>query len=189
MPAQQPIANMRRIQFITTESSPHYASKAELCTYCGALPKCVIKGSKRRGWASQTLKRCDQFQPVLAFTQPKGIDDEFNTFRMGTTWVRRVAPGSVVGLLDGKTKSIIGQARVTAVYCGDKATMAKAYGEDNHLLIARGIKGEAVQAFMLKVLRNTFGKLIYQSQEKATVIYLERIKDGEESQRPNRASA
>ena len=156
----KPIANMRRVQFVEDEDSRYYASKAELCAYCGALPTCSLRKSKQQQWRGLLQKACEAFLPILAFSQPKGLEREFNTFRMGTAWAKRLVPGSLVALMDTKRDEIIGQAKVTALFTGDKREMAKAYGEDNHILLSRGIKGLEAEAAMLKVLRNTFGKLI-----------------------------
>lgn len=175
----QPIPNMRRIRPIDVGATREFVSKADLCLHCGALPTCTIRARQQRVWRLLAEKQCGQFQPVLTFQSLAGMEGRFNTFRMGGAWARRVVPGTVVALMD-RSKTIVAHARVYKVDYGDKHAMAREHGASNHLILARGTRGLTVEEAMLKVLRNVFGKLIFEAQPKATVIYLERLHEGDD---------
>ena len=164
-------ADMRYIHF-RQEPKPHYSSKRLLCDHCGRQSRCPDEAGNRDRWTQ--IKTCDAFMPVLAFKPPHvGMETEFNTFRMGPAWTKRVAPGSLVGLLDTQTQSVFAQATVQRVIAGQREEMAHAHGYMNHLEISHGSSDRAESAERtLKALRRLYGNLIYTNNPSVTVIYL-----------------
>lgn len=161
-----PIADMRGIHF-STEGEPRYFSRTRtLCNYCGALHECEVSREERR--------ECTEFLPLLAFRPPiRGFDGRFNTFRLGQAWTKRVVDGSRVALMDTKSHEVFAVAAITDVHSGDKRTMAEQHGANNHNVRVTGVPAsEKVGDYMLRRLRNSFGKMIYENQSDATVLYM-----------------
>ena len=172
----QPIADMRRVKFVQLDGN-RFASKHVLCDYCGQIATCRLKHKKAINWEKKSLKDCTEFQPVLTFRPPlKGFDGYFNTFRLGPAWSKRLVGGVIVALFDTKNGHVFAKAKVIETFIGDKCDMALKHGKNNHLMVDHQCE-DSVQDKMLKILRNAFGKLIYESHSQATVIYLELLDD------------
>lgn len=90
---------------------------------------------------------------ILDFAPPMlGIDGEFNTFRLGGAWAKRVQPGDKVALMDKKEMSLMGWAVVTGVHMGKLNELSALHGRRNHNqkhLPSEGA-GERVIAAMMK---------------------------------------
>lgn len=70
---------------------------------------------------------------VIDFSPPmQGIAGEFNTFRLGGAWSRRLQPGERVALLDKKEMRLIGFATVAGVHTGKLDAMSAQHGFRNH---------------------------------------------------------
>lgn len=165
-------ADMRRVRFVQMNDHSYYRTKAEtLCRYCGSIEGCPISSFKTRLPTTQ----CEIFMPILGFSKMGGLDqDSFNTLRLGKAWEKRVTVGSVVALCDLKTDCIIGRAKVTAIYVGSKEEIANEHGINNHLMLGLD-KEKQTGAAILKVLRNAYGKIIYEGNSELTAIYLTRL--------------
>ncbi|MGZ8172965.1 MAG: hypothetical protein ACXWT0_03830 [Methylobacter sp.] len=150
---------------ITLNSGVYQAAKEVLCSRC-IHPVC----------ADFAALRCHDFTPALKFKPPlRGFDNAtFNTFRCGVAWSKRVTPGSLVALVNAKTDEAFGYAKVTAAHVGEKRSMAELHGEFNHSIQALEIKTNIADV-MLKRLKNSSGSMIYNNNDKVTVIYLERL--------------
>lgn len=145
-------------------------SKRSLCVRCHH-PVC----------SNYATLSCKDFIPAITFKYPiKGIDnDVFNTFRIGEAWFKRVKEGSLVALVEVKENTIVGYCKVLSVYVGGKLEMAKLYGKDNHTMQSMNLSHESndiIALSMLDRLRKTNGKMIYDSSDFVTVIYLTRVK-------------
>lgn len=156
---------------ITFSVEHQAASTPDLCAYCGRQNACRALEEACNYGRTTAIRRCDEFMPPLVFRSQKGTEAAFNTFRLGGAWARRLQPGMEVALVDG-VGQVFGTARVKSVYFGAIEDMAMMFGRDNHMLRDRV---EVVPQDMLKVLRQSYGNLIFKSHDTATVIYLERL--------------
>lgn len=138
-----------------------------LCNHC-ANPVCD----------DYAAKSCSEFTPTLKFKRTIGFEGEFNTFRIGRAWSKRVTEGMTVALMSAKDSRIVGYADVTRVYAGKKEALAEMFGKDNHCARALNIT-EDVPATMLRRLKNASGTMIYNSNPDATIIYMRMIKDAQ----------
>lgn len=90
---------------------------------------------------------------IVEFAPPmSGLEGEFNTFRLGGAWAKRVQPGDRVMLMDKKASALLGYAEIVAVNVGKLSEMGAMHGFRNHNqkhLPAAGA-GERVVAAMIK---------------------------------------
>ncbi|MCG5512785.1 hypothetical protein [Ectothiorhodospira shaposhnikovii] len=166
--------DMRYIEPVIVENTCHYASKTRLlCDHCGRQGRCLDEAGRREIFDHLRIKSCHRFIPIFAFRPPLvGFEDEFNTFRMGTAWARRIFPGSVVTLLDTKSESLFAAASVTRVYSGSIDDMATLYAAQNHLAKAGLIEKDNAAQSMKATLRKMYGNLIYSQNKNATVVFM-----------------
>jgi len=155
-----PIVDYRGIH---SKDGAFYSKTKTLCNHC-ANPICDE-------FAAQL---CGEFVPTIKFTSLKGIEGEFNTFRIGDAWSRRVSEGMTVALMNSKKNVIMCFAEVTSVFVGDKFALADMFSQDNHSIKALDVIDDVPEK-MLKRLKNASGTMIYNANERATVIYLKVI--------------
>ncbi|MFK3741027.1 hypothetical protein [Massilia sp. TN1-12] len=112
---------------------------------------------------------------VFGFIPPiAGVDDEFNTFRLGHTMLKRVAPGDEVFLMDEKTKIVFGRARVESVEGGTLGEQCLLHADKNHREVgsdAPETAPERLFAYMQKI----YGPHIAKHNKRSCVIYLKRL--------------
>lgn len=157
----QPInSNLRHLKVVDAE---FYHMKSGLCDACGNCQSCSIKGEK--------VQVCTDYQPVIPFKKLDGMNDEFNTFRLGSAWSRRVKPGQSIGLLNREGLKV-GEAIVKAVHCGDKDEMLKEHAQHNHLMIAEPHEKPASE--LKRRIRNMYGPNYLANADSFSVIYLKR---------------
>jgi len=112
--------------------------------------------------------------PVLDFIPPiEGVDQEFNTFRLGGSLVKRLSEGQEVFLMDGKNKVIFGKAQVVRIEPGALGELCLLYAKDNH----RELANDPILApeRLFKYMQRIYGPHIAQAGKKACVIYMKRI--------------
>jgi len=158
-----------------------------LCNFCGwrdphdSLPKCIKHSAflryEKKG-VGILVRTCDTYQPILTFRLTKkmedGFKDEFNTFRLGSTWYNRVSPGIICALYDAGKKKIFGKAVVTATYNGDMSEMCYDHAYKNHLFL--GVDQETASGKMEEAMRQAYGHILeHRKNSICTVINLERI--------------
>lgn len=69
----------------------------------------------------------------IPFSYPRrGLDGQFNTFRLGANWATRVAPGDVVELVDSRSKKLLKRATVVSVHSGLITEMAQLHSHAAH---------------------------------------------------------
>ena len=160
---QQPKCDMRGINLV----DGMYFSRKNLCEHCGRLTVCTIAGK---------ATRCGGFIPTLPFRDMIGTKTGFSTFRLGPAWSKRVVVGSIIGLYSLKTQRIEGFASVGVMHTGERDKLLRAHADTNHamLFMAYGSRDEMVQRFE-KLLRRTYGNMIYDHYDDATVLYLQRV--------------
>lgn len=148
-----------------------------LCNSCGINHFCpVLKFiNKADKFAKLGVRRCEKYFPVLGFMPPHvGLDDRFNTIRIGDTWTKRVVPGkTIVALVDTKTNEVIGYARVIRVHTGVYDEMLRKHALFNHNM--KGVQENPVE-YIGSILHKAFGHFI-KDDSKLTALYLERVPD------------
>lgn len=69
----------------------------------------------------------------IAFGYPRrGLAGQFATFRLGTNWATRVAPGEMVELVDSRSKKLLKRATVVSVTTGQLDQMAQQHAHAAH---------------------------------------------------------
>ncbi|EPW3311205.1 hypothetical protein ACWKBX_002277 [Acinetobacter baumannii] len=112
---------------------------------------------------------------VLDFVPPlQGMDDHFNTIRLGVTWSKKLAAGDRVYLQNSKTKMIEGLAIVDRVIVEKLGELCAYYGADNHTEIDSEDKCRSAER-LYKLTLKLYGPHIASAMKKSTVIYLRRI--------------
>lgn len=111
---------------------------------------------------------------VIGFVAPIiGVENSFNTFRMGTFYLKRIFPGDDVLLLNEKEKMVFGRARVEKIVAGPLEEMCEKYAETNHTEVNNTLEGASERLYL--VLKRLYGPHIAAPSKKATVIFLKRI--------------
>jgi hypothetical protein len=111
---------------------------------------------------------------VLDFIPPiDGVDAEFSTIRLGHTLAKRLAPGDTVFLMDGRTKTVFGTARVMRVETGTLLQQCQDFGATNHRELANDADGAADR--LLAYVRKLFGPHIACDNKRSCVIFLKRL--------------
>lgn len=116
---------------------------------------------------------------VIDFVPPiNGVEGEFNTFRLGLFYSKRLKPGDKVYLMNVKDKFIFGRAVVTDIQVGPLADMAKLHAQHNHAMLSN--PGDREQD-LLALLTKFYGPHIATPKKKTTVVYLRRMLDDGEA--------
>ncbi|MDY7537532.1 hypothetical protein QN372_00055 [Undibacterium sp. RTI2.1] len=111
---------------------------------------------------------------VIGFIPPmKGLEDSFNTFRLGGALAKRLEVGHEVLLMDEKTKIVFGRAEVKEVVTGTLGELCLVHAHKNHLEISNEESGASERLF--KYLQRVYGPHIATATKKACVLYLKRL--------------
>ncbi len=111
---------------------------------------------------------------IIEFMPPmNGMDGEFNTFRLGVAWSKRVESGNAVLLMDKKQYELMGCAEVTAVHVGKLSDMSALHARHNHnqLGLDQDGAGERLIANMIR----RYGPHKCSTGTNVTVIYMKRL--------------
>jgi len=112
--------------------------------------------------------------PVIGFIPPvEGVEGEFNTFRLGSTFVKRLKEGDEVFLMDEKNKVVFGRAQVMRVEGGLLGELCLLHAEKNHRELKHDAEGASERLF--KYLQKIYGPHIATPTKKACVIYMRRL--------------
>lgn len=141
----------------------------ELCQFCGNRENCETLNN-----AKDVIIECDKYQFPIMFRDPKGLDGLFNTMRLGKTWSKRVFKDDIVALVNKEGRRI-GLAKVREVFLLSKEEAIVKHSEENHLFKVKQDKQVSVIARMEKILRASYGNLVYNNNDQITVINLEQI--------------
>lgn len=111
---------------------------------------------------------------VIDFASPiMGLDGEFNTFRLGLFYFKRLQAGQVCHLMDSKEKLLLGTAIVTHVEKGTLEEMLLKYGAHNHAVL--NVCEEDRVGTLTQIITRIYGPHIATPSRKTTVIYLRRL--------------
>lgn len=114
---------------------------------------------------------------VIEFVPPiTGIGGDFNTFRLGTFYFKRLIVGDRVALVDSKERLIVGFAVVTYLEMGKLADMLQLYAYMNHTQIANVGEVSRERALMA-VMQRLYGPHVATPTKNTTVIGLRRVND------------
>jgi len=111
---------------------------------------------------------------VLGFIPPiSGVESEFNTFRLGSAYTKRLKEGDQVFLMNEKEKAVFGRAVVVSIENAPLNELCVMHGSKNHTQIGQ----EAITApeRLFHLLTRIYGPHIAKPDKKATAIYLRRI--------------
>lgn len=164
-----PNTDMRRVNLL--EDGDYRITNGVLCSHCGDHSICGVSYYAREGM--DEVKQCSVYKPVIAFKAPHiGFDGEFNTIRTGKAWMSRVNTGTIVSLVDARSREVFGEASVLRVVAGDKASIAMQHGIYNHKLKMEGLSRVEAGEKLLVNLRKAYGGMIFDSNDYLTAIYL-----------------
>lgn len=111
---------------------------------------------------------------VIGFIPPViGVESEFNTFRLGGFYSKRLSPGDEVFLLNEKEKMVFGRAKVESIETGSLGELCLIHAHKNHTELANEPNAAPERLFAL--LQKIHGPHIATPKKKACVIYLKRI--------------
>jgi hypothetical protein len=110
----------------------------------------------------------------IGFIPPvEGVDQEFNTFRLGGTLAKALTVGEDVFLMDEKKKRVFGRAVVLRVEVGKLRELCNEHAHSNHRELMNPPEGAGERLFTY--LQKIFGPHIAPPTKKACVIYLKRM--------------
>lgn len=111
---------------------------------------------------------------VVGFIPPViGVEDEFNTFRLGGFYQKRLSIGSQIYLLNEKEKMIFGRAHVENIDVGALGEMLLIHAAKNHTEI--GNDPNTAPERLYETIRHIYGPHIAVLTKKTTVICLKRL--------------
>lgn len=116
---------------------------------------------------------------VVNFVAPVvGVDSDFNTFRLGSFYAKRLLPGETIFLLNEKERIVFGKAKVMSVEVGPLGEMCMIHAHKNHTELDNDPMTAPER--LNDTLRKLYGPHIAKLNSKTTVIYLKRMNDGDE---------
>ena len=111
---------------------------------------------------------------VVGFIPPiVGVEEEFNTFRIGSFYQKRLSPGDEVLLLNEKEKIVFGRARVESIDVGSLGEMLLIHAHKNHTELAND--SNTAPERLHETIRRIYGPQIATLTKKTTVIYMKRL--------------
>lgn len=169
------VRSVKRSEVGATVLTKATARLNPLCHYCAVQARCEyraqIRSAERAGKLSAPVTTCAEYHYPIHFRDTTGIDHPgFNTVRLGEAWSKRLAPGDWVGLLNSD-KQILHTAQVKQVQVVSLDTNGLLpYASANHLLIGQPLDADQASDKLLKILRNSYGKLVFENNRTCTVI-------------------
>lgn len=111
---------------------------------------------------------------VIGFVPPLvGLENQFNTFRVGGALAKRIACGDAVFLMNEKTKVVFGRAEVERIEVGPLWDLCVAYAYRNHLELTNDPVGAPERLFAY--IQKLYGPHIAPPTKKSCVIFLRRL--------------
>lgn len=121
-------------------------------------------------------KSCAFFQPTITF-KPKilGVDDRFNTIRIGSAWSKKLHPGVVVALANSDNMEVFSKAEVEEVFIGPLYKMLEDHAHMNHSVLH--VPREDAPKRLEQAIIKAYGEKVLEGNPETSVIYLRTIKD------------
>lgn len=116
---------------------------------------------------------------ALDFAPPlMGLDGQFNTFRLGVAWTRRVQENDTLLLINRARSLVIGRARIHSIDSGKLSDMASKHAmfNHNHKGYSQTVAAERLVTSMIK----RYGPQKCNEDSKVTVLYMEIIEHAPE---------
>ena len=111
---------------------------------------------------------------VVGFIPPViGVEDEFNTFRLGGFYQKRLSPGDEVLLLNEKEKIVFGRAQVRSIEVGTLGEMLLIHAHKNHTEI--GNDPNTAPERLNETIRRIYGPHVATLTKKTTVLHMKRL--------------
>lgn len=162
----------------TVEPASHRTNRKELCEHCGISSVCKARSKLIEMEQLHKLKlgirSCGQFRITLTFRSNVGMDEVFNTIRLGSAWARRVEPGQIVNLRTTKGDKI-GIGEVISKYVAEFDDALSDHAHMNHV----GIGKENPVDVVKKELITAHGKNFVARADVLSIIYVKPLKDEE----------
>lgn len=154
-----------------------------LCQICLLKPNCMmhrrVQTIMDEFGIVAPITECGTYRPKLVFRPPLiGLEDKFNTIRIGGAWAQRLPAGVTVSLWDSITDREIGLARVTASLAGRWDRVRNEHAPHNHMMLEHRA-GDTPQ-LLHKVLTRCYGTTYFHDERNVSVIYLERLHEAAE---------
>lgn len=169
------VRSVKRTETGATILTKSTAGLKSLCNHCAMVNHCehsaVIKSAERAGKLTAPVTTCSEYHYPIHFMDTRGIDAYgFNTVRIGEAWSKRLQAGDTVGLLNHDKQLVTtAQVKVVEVVTLDTNGLLP-YAGSNHLLVHEPIDVDQAVDKLLKILRNSYGKLVFERNKTATVI-------------------
>jgi len=151
------------------------AKMSSLCNHCAMIDHCEhraqISSAAHAGKLTVSVTNCAEYRYPIHFVDTKGTNaHSFNTVRLGEAWSKRLNVGDTVGLLNHEKRLITtAQVRLIEVVSLDTVGLLP-YASQNHMLIDEDIDADQAADKLLKILRNSYGKLVFERNRTATII-------------------
>lgn len=124
----------------------------------------------------------------LSFGYPRrGLDGQFNTFRLGASWATKVAPGDVVELVDARSKRPLKLATVVSVTTGQLDQMAKLHAHSTHNW--KNHPEDERPGLLIASMTKRYPPGRVKDHSVVSVIYLQETPDDQHNHRPEQGSS
>jgi hypothetical protein len=169
------VRSVKRTETGATTLTKATSNIKNLCNHCALLNHCDYRVRlteiERAAKMMAPVTTCSVYQYPIHFVNTIGIDvPGFNTIRIGEAWAKRLHVGDHVGLLN-HDKQLVLSTRVTRVeIVAISVDGLKDSAQTNHMLIAKQLGEVEAAEKLLKILRNNYGKLVFEGSKGATVI-------------------
>ncbi len=168
-------------------SSAWGGKRGSICDHCAAAkpvvgykPCGIFESNKAlaKNNVRPMYRSCGFFQPTISF-KPKivGMEDRFNTIRIGSAWSKKLHSHLVVALMNSDTSEIFAKAEVESVFIGPLDKMLEEHAKNNHSVL-NGPASEA-PGRLRRAIEKIYGEKVLEGNPESSVIYLKRIKDAD----------
>lgn len=169
------VRSVKRLENGATILNKSTQKLGNLCNHCAMADHCEyrvrIRGAESAGRLTAPVTTCASYCWPIHFVSTIGLDaGAFNTVRIGEAWGKRLSVGDLVGLLD-RDKKLVAKSRVRLLKVVPMTVEGlRQYAGDNHMLIHEPLDPDQAAEKLLKILRNNYGKMVFERNQVATVI-------------------
>lgn len=169
------VRSVKRTESGATILTKATAKMGSLCDHCAMLSHCEhraqIRAAENRAKLTAPVTNCADYHYPIHFVDTTGIDAYgFNTMRLGDAWSKRLRVGDTVGLLNHDKQLVTtAQVKLLEVVTLDTIGLLPHAG-NNHMLIHENFDADRAADQLLKILRNNYGKLVFERNRTVTVI-------------------